>query len=439
MDHFLYRRGRLYAEDVPVEAIANTVGTPVYVYATATLRRHYHVFAEAVADLDATICYAVKANGNRAVVRTLARLGAGADVVSGGELQVALTAGVPPERIVFSGVGKSERELADALKAGVGQINVESLSELHALSVVGQALCIPAPVALRVNPDVDARTHDKISTGRRENKFGIEWTAAQRVYAEATRLPAITPIGIAAHIGSQLTDLDPFAVAFRRLRDLVIMLRADGYAVTNLDLGGGLGIPYGDEATPVPGPADYAATIRATVGDLGCRLILEPGRLLVGNAGVLLTRILHVKEGDSRTFVIVDAGMNDLMRPALYGARHPIVPVVLPAAGAPQAPVDVVGPICETSDTFASGVMLPAMRPGTLLAIRGAGAYGAVMASSYNVRPLVAEVLVRDGVFAVVRERITVDDLLERQPLPSWLADEPIGADDAAVPAAGSG
>lgn len=424
MDHFQTRRGRLYAEDVPIEAIASTVGTPVYVYSTATLERHYRVFAASVADLDAMVCYAVKANGNRAVVRTLARLGAGADVVSGGELQVALAAGVPASRIVFSGVGKTERELVEAIKAGVAQINVESVSELHALNTVGRALGVAAPFALRVNPDIDARTHEKISTGLSETKFGIEWTAAHRVFAEAAGLPSLRPMGIAVHIGSQLTDLEPFEQAFRRVRDLVLMLRADGHPIETLDLGGGLGIPYGDETAPVPGPDVYAQIIRDTVGDLGCRLILEPGRLLVGNAGVLVTRVIHVKEGATRTFVIVDAGMNDLLRPALYGARHTIEPVVTPAASVTMRRVDVVGPICETSDTFATHVALPPLRPGALLAIRTAGAYGAVMASAYNIRPMVAEVLVRDGVFAVVRERITVDDMLERQPLPSWLADE---------------
>jgi diaminopimelate decarboxylase len=425
LDHFAYRDGTLFAEDVPIADIATAAGTPVYVYATATLDRHYRVFAEAFRGLDASVCYAVKANGNMAVVRTLARLGAGADVVSGGELAIALAAGVPAERIVFSGVGKTEAEMAAALGAGILQINVESEPELRQLAGVAERLGVVAPVALRVNPDVDALTHEKISTGRKENKFGIEWTAAHRIFGEASALPAIRLQGIAVHIGSQLTRIEPFREAFHRLRDLVVMLREDGHEIATLDLGGGLGVPYGDETLPeLPSPGAYGHVVRQTVGDLGCKLILEPGRLLVANAGILVTRVLYVKEGATRTFVVVDAGMSDLLRPALYGAFHAIVPVTAPPAGCEPRPVDVVGPICETSDTFGVGRLLPPVEAGDLLAIRTAGAYGAVMASGYNVRPLPAEVLVSGDRFAIVAARSDLAETLARQRLPSWLGDD---------------
>lgn len=424
MDHFTYREGQLFAEDVAIADIVAAVGTPVYVYASATLERHYRVLEDAFRGLPVTICYAVKANGNLGVVATLARLGAGADVVSGGELGVALAAGVPPQRIVFSGVGKTEAEMAVALRTGIRQLNVESEAELFQLNRIAAALGVPAPVAIRINPDVDAGTHGKIATGRKEDKFGIEWTAAHRVFAEAALMPSIRLHGLAVHIGSQLTRIEPFAAAFRRLRDLVAMLRADGHAVASLDLGGGLGVPYGDEAVPeLPTPAAYAASVRETLGDLGCELILEPGRMLVANAGILVTRVLYVKAGAMRTFVIVDAGMNDLLRPALYGAYHAIVPVAAPPPGTPLAPVDVVGPVCETSDTFAVGRPLPPLEPGALLAVRTAGAYGAAMASSYNARLLPAEVLVKGGRFAVVGERMRLADLLARQRRPDWLAE----------------
>jgi len=422
MDHFAYRSGWLSAEDVPLATIADAVATPVYVYASATLRRHYRVFAEALAALSPTICYAVKANGNIGVVATLAREGAGADVVSAGELATALAAGVPASRIVFSGVGKTADEMAAALRAGILQINVESEPELVQLDQVARSMGARAPAALRVNPDVDAHTHDKISTGRREDKFGIEWTAAHRLYARAAALRGIDPAGIAVHIGSQLTDVAPFRAAFHRVRDLLAMLRADGLPIRTLDLGGGLGIPYGNEGLAVPPPAEYARAVAETVGDLGCRLIFEPGRMIVGNAGILLTRVLRVKEGSTRTFVIVDAGMNDLLRPALYGAWHAIVPVCAPPAGATLREVDVVGPICETGDAFGSGRKLPKVAAGDLLAIRSAGAYGRTMASAYNARPLVPEVLVDGDAWAVVQERVSVEALLASQRLPPWLA-----------------
>jgi diaminopimelate decarboxylase len=422
VDHFHYRDGRLFAEDVPIETIVHEAGTPVYVYSTATLERHYRVFAQAFRDLAPTICYAVKANGNLAVVGTLARLGAGADVVSGGELATALAAGVPAGRIVFSGVGKSAEEMRAALLAGVLQINVESEPELQLLDRVARSLGVRAPTALRVNPDVDPHTHDKISTGRGEDKFGIEWTAAHRIYAAASVLPGLDLAGVAVHIGSQLTEVAPFREAFRRLRDLVAMLRADGLAIRTLDLGGGLGIPYGNEDASVPSPEEYAGVVAQTVGDLGCRLIVEPGRMLVGNAGVLVARVLRVKEGSTRTFVILDAGMNDLLRPALYGAWHAVVPVREPDAGSEPREVDIVGPICETSDLFCSARKLPPVAEGDLLAIRTAGAYGRAMASSYNARPLPPEVLVDKASWAIVQERVTVEDVLARQHLPPWLA-----------------
>jgi diaminopimelate decarboxylase len=424
VDHFVYRRHRLYAEDVPLEVIAERVKTPVYVYSAATMERHYRVFADALAGLPATVCYAVKANSNIAVIRTFARLGAGADVVSGGELRAALAAGVPGSRIVYSGIGKTAEEMAAALRAGIMQINVESEPELETLDAVARATGHRARVAIRINPDVDANTHAKISTGRSENKFGIEWTGAHRVYARAAAMPGIAVVGAAVHIGSQLTDLGPYRTAFHRLRDLVAMLRADGHRIDTLDLGGGLGIPYGTENVPVPTPAAYADIVRTTVGDLGCRLILEPGRMLVGNAGVLLTRVLYVKEGSTRTFVIVDAAMNDLMRPALYAAYHGIVPVVEPSERTPLREVDVVGPVCETGDTFATDRPLPPVAAGDLLALRSAGAYGAVMASTYNVRPLVPEVLVSEDRFAVIRPRMNVEELLARERIPGWMRED---------------
>ncbi len=427
MDHFAYKDGQLMAEAVPLARLAEAVGTPFYCYSTATLERHYRVFAEAFAGMDATVCYSVKANGNIAVIRTLARLGAGADVVSGGELKRALVAGVPASRIVFSGIGKTRQELEAALAAGVLQINVESESELDMLSQSAAARGTAACVALRVNPDVDARTHEKISTGKSDHKFGVNWTHAGDLYARARALPGVQMVGLAMHIGSQLTDLAPFEEAYGRMRQLVEALRADGHAIERLDLGGGLGIAYEDCETPTP--AAYAAVVGSCVGDLGCRLILEPGRLIVGNAGVLVTRVLHVKEGTRRGFVIVDAAMNDLIRPTLYGAYHAIVPVMEAPAGAPTAPVDVAGPVCETGDTFATQRPLPRLRPGDLLAVRTAGAYGAVMASSYNARPLVPEVLVRDGDFALVRERVSVEDMIERESFPDWLSAPAVAAE----------
>lgn len=420
MNHFEYRHGRLHAEDVPLGTIAEAVGTPFYCYSTATLERHYRVFADAFKNQRAKVFYALKANSNLGVVRTLADLGAGADVVSEGELRRALQAGVPPERIVFSGVGKTRAEMRFALQCGILQFNVESEPELAALNEVSSALGKRAPITLRINPDVDAKTHAKISTGKAENKFGMPWDRARDIYALATKLPGVRPIGLSVHIGSQLLDLTPLEAAFRRLRELVEMLRADGYDIRHLDLGGGLGIPYNGETPPTP--ESYAAMIARIIGNLGCELMLEPGRLIVGNAGVLVAKVVYIKQGGSKTFVILDEAMNDLMRPPLYDAWHGIIPVNQPAGDATTAPVDFVGPVCETTDTLAADRPMPPLAAGDLIAILTAGAYGAVMASTYNLRPLIPEVLVKGGRFAVVRARPTYDELLAQDALPDWLA-----------------
>jgi len=422
MDHFQYTDGELSAEAVRISDIADDVGTPFYCYSTATLERHYGVFADAFRDLDATICYAVKANSNIAVIATLARLGAGADVVSGGEMKRALVAGVPASKIVFSGVGKTADEMAAALKAGVSQINVESVAELEVLSGVAVGLGVEAPVAIRVNPDVDALTHEKIATGKVENKFGVDWSDAGAVYAQAAALPGVRIAGVAVHIGSQILDLEPFRQAYGRIGELVSALRDDGHTIDHLDLGGGLGIPYEDEIPPTPDA--YGDMVKSVLGDIGCRLTLEPGRLIAGNAGVLVMRVLYIKDGRARNFVITDAAMNDLVRPMLYNAHHAIIPVKAPPPDAVLKEVEVVGPVCETGDTFGKPRPFPEIQAGDLLAIRTAGAYGAVMASTYNTRPLVPEVMVRGSVYAVVRERITVDDMLARETLPDWLTDE---------------
>ena len=424
MDFFNYKNGRLHAEDVALDTIAEEIGTPFYVYSTATLSRHFNVFADALRGMNAMVCYAVKANSNQAVIRTLAALGAGADVVSGGELSRALKAGIKTHKIVFSGVGKSDAEIEAALNAGIKQLNVESEPELARISVIAQRLGVTAPVALRVNPDVDAGTHEKITTGRKENKFGIEWTRAHEVYKKAASLPGIKAQGLAMHIGSQLLDLKPFRDAYVRAGDLVAMLRADGLDVETLDIGGGLGIPYGDEdEADAPDPESYAEVVRETVGNLGLELILEPGRMIAGNAGLLVTRVVYVKEGATKTFLIVDAGMNDLIRPTLYNAFHNIVTVAEPDRDGERVDVDIVGPICETGDTFAKNRRLPPVNAGDLLAVRTTGAYGAVQASTYNTRPLVAEVMVNGGQFAIVRERVEVEDIIALDRLPDWLDD----------------
>jgi diaminopimelate decarboxylase len=423
MNHFHYEKGELFAEDTAITRIADAVGTPFYCYSSATLERHYTVFAEALAavGLDATICFAAKANPNLAVIRTFARLGAGADVVSEGELRQALAAGVPPSRIVFSGVGKSRSELEFAVATGIFQINVESEPELEMLSEIAAARGQVMPIAIRVNPDVDAGTHAKITTGKKENKFGIEWARVREVYGRAKALPGVEPVAIACHIGSQLTELTPFREAFLKLRELVATLRADGMPIRRLDLGGGLGVPYESE-TP-PEPKAYAAAIKEILGDLGCSFVFEPGRLLVGNAGILVSRVVRVKEGSTRTFLIVDAAMNDLMRPSLYDAYHAIFPVAEPKADAPLREVDVVGPVCETGDTFARQRRLPPIQADELLAFGTAGAYGAAMSSTYNTRPLIPEVLVRGGEFAIIRARPSYEEMRSLESLPGWLGD----------------
>ncbi len=418
---FQYQAGELAAEGVSLARIAEAVGTPFYCYSSAGITAAYRGFADAFVGTNTAIHYAVKANSNLAVIRLLARLGAGADVVSEGELRKALAAGVPPERIVFSGIGKSESELAFAIGRGIHQINVESMPELELLSAVAQRLGRTATVALRVNPDVDANTHAKISTGKKENKFGIDIAHAAGAYIRAASLPGIKPAGLAVHIGSQLTDLAPYEAAFRRVVDLAQELRRQGQTVERLDLGGGLGIRYRAE-TP-PSVADYATLTRRLTHNLGFAIALEPGRAVVGNAGVLVARVLYIKGGATRKFVIQDAAMNDLIRPSLYDAWHEIVPVREPAPGARREPMDVVGPVCETGDTFALARPLPPVSAGDLLAILSAGAYGAVMSSSYNTRQLVPEVLVSGADFAVVRPRPSYEEMLRQERIPPWLSD----------------
>jgi diaminopimelate decarboxylase len=420
MDYFHYKNGILSAEDVRLDELAGTVGTPFYCYSSATLERHYKVFAESLPP-DSLIAFSVKANGNLAVLKTLAKLGAGADVVSGGELAKALAAGIPAERIVFSGVGKTADEMRAGLAAGIHQFNVESEPELLALDAAARAMGAKAPVALRINPDVDAGTHAKITTGTAETKFGIPFAHARDLFARAASLKGIAVVGIDVHIGSQITDLQPFETAFRRVADLLATLRADGHAITRLDLGGGLGVPYERGNQPPPDPAAYGAMVTRVTKGLGCRLSFEPGRLIAANAGILVSRVLYVKEGDAKTFLILDAGMNDLIRPALYESHHEIVPVMEPEPGSQRLAYDVVGPVCETSDLFAANRALPALKAGDLVAILTAGAYGAVMASSYNARPPAPEVLVRGAEWAIVRPRQTYEALIALDRLPSWL------------------
>ena len=421
MDHFNYVDGWLHAEDVPLTRIAEAVGTPVYVYSAATLTRHFNLFRQALDWTDHLVCFAVKSNSNLAVLKLLGDLGAGMDIVSAGEYARARAAGVPGERIVFSGVGKLESEMRMALEGGIRQFNVESEPELELLSRVAASMGLRAPIAIRVNPDVDAKTHEKIATGKSENKFGIPIARAREVYARAARLPGIEVVGIDMHIGSQLTDLDPFRQAYAKMADLTRALRADGHDIRRLDMGGGLGIPYRRDNNAPPLPIEYGQVIREAVGDLGCEIEIEPGRNISGNAGILLTSVVYLKEGEGRDFLILDAAMNDLIRPAMYGAHHDIVPVREAAPGADVSGFDVVGPVCETGDTFQKGTQLPGLATGDLVAFRSAGAYGAVMASEYNSRPLVPEVLVSGDHFAVIRPRPTLEEMLGRDTIPEWL------------------
>jgi diaminopimelate decarboxylase len=420
MHHFAYRAGVLHAEDVPLDRIAAEVGTPFYCYSTATLTRHYKVFAGAFADVRALVCYAMKANSNQAVIATLARLGAGADVVSGGELARALAAGVAPDKIMFSGIGKTERELAAAIDAGILCVNVESEPELELLSAIAASKGRRVAISLRVNPDVDARTHAKIATGKSENKFGIPISRARAIYGHAAKLPGVRVTGVDMHIGSQIIELQPFDDAFVLLSDFVRTLRADGHEIEHVDLGGGLGIPYRYDNEPPPDPAAYAEVVKRATRALDCALIFEPGRLIVGNAGILVTRVLYVKRAEAKTFIIVDAAMNDLIRPTLYEAHHDIIPVKEPIAGAWRIVADVVGPVCESGDFLALDRELVEPEQGDHLAVMTAGAYGAVQAGTYNTRPLIPEIMVSGDRFAVVRPRIEVAELISRDRIPDW-------------------
>ncbi|PYE84672.1 diaminopimelate decarboxylase [Pseudoroseicyclus aestuarii] len=421
MDHFLYKAGRLHAEEVPLDEIAAAVGTPVYVYSAATLLRHLKVMQEALTGQPHLVCFAVKALGNVAVLKLLGDAGAGMDIVSGGEYARARAAGVPGERIVFSGVGKTRDEMRMALEGGIRQFNLESEPEMEALSEVAAGMGAVAPVTIRVNPDVDAKTHAKISTGTSETKFGIPIARASQVYARAAALPGLRVVGVDVHIGSQLTELGPFEAAFSKVAALVEALREQGHEIARIDLGGGLGIPYTRSNEAPPLPFDYGALVQRTVGHLGCEIEVEPGRLIAGNAGVLVSRVIYDKAGEGRDFLILDAGMNDLLRPAMYDAHHDIVPLAEPAPGAEARSYDVVGPVCETGDTFARARALPPMAEGDLVAFRSAGAYGAVMAGEYNARPLIPEVLVQGNHFAVIRARPTYEEMIARDSIPAWL------------------
>lgn len=425
MDHFLYRDGALFAEDVPVAEIAAAVGTPFYVYSTATLLRHFRAFDEALEGMDHLVCYAMKANSNQAVLRTLAQAGAGMDVVSEGEYLRARAAGVSGDKIVFSGVGKTEREIRVALEGGIRQFNVESEPEMEVLNAVAVELGKVAPITVRVNPDVDAKTHAKIATGKSENKFGIPISRAREVYAMAAAMPGLSVIGIDVHIGSQLTDLTPFEQAYEKVAELTEQLRSDGHTIRRLDLGGGLGIPYETSNEAPPLPSDYGAMVQRTLGHLGCEIEIEPGRLIAGNAGLMVSKVIYVKSGEGRDFLILDGAMNDLIRPAMYEAYHDIIPVVEASAGTEKQPYDIVGPVCESGDTFAKQRDMVPLAADDLVAFRSAGAYGAVMSSEYNSRALIPEVLVHGDQFAVIRPRPTFDEMINRDTIPEWLEAHP--------------
>ncbi|MGY9030766.1 MAG: diaminopimelate decarboxylase [Rhodobacterales bacterium] len=421
MDHFLYRDGQLFAEDVPLAQIAEAVGTPFYVYSTATLTRHFKLFDEALGGMPHLICFAMKSLSNQAVLRVLAQAGAGMDVVSEGEYRRARAAGVSGDKIVFSGIGKTAGEMRVALQGGIRQFNVESEPEMVVLSRVAIELGVVAPITIRVNPDVDAKTHAKIATGKSENKFGIPISRARDVYKMAADLKGLKVVGIDVHIGSQLTELAPFEVAYLKVADLVAELRADGHTIDRLDLGGGLGIPYTRSNEAPPLPTEYGAMVQNTVGHLGCEIEIEPGRLISGNAGLLVSEVIYVKQGEDREFLILDAAMNDLIRPAMYDAHHDIVPLIEAVPGDAPATYDVVGPVCESGDTFAKGREMPTMKAGDRVAFRSAGAYGAVMSSEYNSRPMIPEVLVHADQFAVIRARPTYEEMIARDTIPEWL------------------
>jgi diaminopimelate decarboxylase len=422
MRHFDYKNGEIHAEDVPLRAIAEKVGTPVYVYSTATFERHYSVFAESFTGIDALVAYSVKANSNIAVLATLAKMGAGADVVSGGELARALLAGIPGHKIVFSGVGKTRDEMEAALKADIRVFNVESLAELELLNAVALSMNKTAPIAFRVNPDVTAGGHDKISTGKKENKFGIAWSSAEAAYAHAATLPGIKIVGVDVHIGSQIDDLAPFEIAIAKVGGLIKRLRDAGHSIKSFDIGGGLGIPYGNNTKTPPPPSEYGAMVKRLTANMEVEMIFEPGRMIAGNAGVLLSKVLYVKNGEDRDFLILDAAMNDLIRPALYDAYHDMEPVVAPGSSAKDATYDVVGPICESGDTFTKGREMPELKSGDLIVMHSTGAYGAAQSSQYNTRPLIPEVLVKGDSFEVIRERPSIEEILKSERIPDWLA-----------------
>ncbi len=420
MHHFNYENGRLHCESVDLDTIADAVGTPVYVYSTATLRRHARVIASAFEGMDCLIAYSVKANGNLAVLKTLASEGCGADVVSGGELRKALAAGIPASKIVFSGVGKTRDEMRLGLAEGIHQFNVESGAELDVLSEVASEMGKTAPITLRVNPDVAAGGHPNISTGKAGDKFGVPWGDAPALYERIKQLPGLKAVGVDVHIGSQIGDLAPMRAAFEKVVGLIKDLRAAGHELTRIDLGGGLGIPY-QAADDMPPPSDYAHMIRSVTEGLGLQVVLEPGRVIAGNAGVMVTEALYHKPAPDRTFLIIDAGMNDLMRPALYQAHHDIIPLKEPSPDAPRATYDIVGPICESTDKFATKRDMPEVSPGNRLAFMSSGAYGAVLSSQYNARPLVAEVLVDGDQFAIVRRRPSYEEMTQLEQIPDWL------------------
>lgn len=421
MNHFDYRDGVLHAEDVNLQVLADQVGTPFYCYSTATLERHYKVFAEAFTGVSTLVCYAMKANSNQSVLRTLAKLGAGADVVSGGELKRALAAGIPAKKVVFSGVGKTEAELRQALAEDILCINVESEPELNLLSSLATQMGTTAHISIRVNPDVDAGTHAKISTGKSENKFGIPLSLARGVYARASKLPGLKVTGVDMHIGSQITDLVPLEAAFRLLAEFVVTLRSDGHTISHVDFGGGLGIPYHADREAPPAPLAYAQMVKRVTHNLGCTLLFEPGRMIVGNAGILVSRVIYVKHGDAKNFVIIDAAMNDLIRPTLYEAHHDILPVRESKGGSRGFIADVVGPVCESGDYLALDRAMAEPQPGDLVAIMTAGAYGAVQSGTYNTRALIPEVLVNGRQHAIVRPRIDADALIAMDRVAPWL------------------
>ena len=421
MRHFDFTNGEMFAEDVPLRKIAQEVGTPCYVYSTATFERHYNVFADSFKGIDALVAYSVKANSNICVLATLAKLGAGADVVSGGELARALTAGIAGSKIVFSGVGKTSEEMKAGLRAGIRVFNVESLPELYVLNNAAKELGAIAPIAFRVNPDVTAGGHEKISTGKKENKFGIAWSQAEKAYAEAASLFHIKVVGVDVHIGSQIDDLAPFEAAIEKCKGLVSRLRAQGHIIQSFDIGGGLGIPYGNNSKTPPPPAEYGAMVKRLTADMDVQMIFEPGRMIAGNAGVLLSKVLYVKKGEDRSFLIVDAAMNDLIRPALYEAYHEIEPVKAPGSSYSETTYDVVGPICESGDTFTKSRDLPEMQAGELIVMHSTGAYGAAQSSQYNTRPLIPEVMVKGDRFEVIRERPAIEEILRNERVPSWL------------------